>query len=441
MFCPNCGAPTEENALFCGECGIHIDNIADSIAQNEWKQPYESGAYNSDARLKEYGNPAKRVTKAAGTFINSEILSAKWFIIALVAILSVTAIVIVVILSRPAADTTDNAQSLPISSNSKTDLIDDNEYTLEQEQEQEQERAQEIADKAFAAHQDILAQIISSPNDFFDYDSSFSLGECTYAMSDIDGDGVNELAVNFTACVSASMKTSIWKYDPASGRDVTYATLNEGVSFYKGNYVEARYSHNHSEGYTVWPYDILKYDEDIREYICIASGYSIDREYAGNYFPDERDTDGDGVIYHLDNSEDSEELTEQEYLERRNKYIPDKNLIAVQWLELANNKAFQSVSPQERIKDYSIYSPELFRAGMDGRVTTDTPAHAGINMRALPQSDSDLITTLKEGDGIEIISDYDEQDSGYILVRHNDANEGVSFTGWVLCKYLECRES
>lgn len=72
------------------------------------------------------------------------------------------------------------------------------------------------------------------------------------------------------------------------------------------------------------------------------------------------------------------------------------------------------------------------------RVSYDTPAHAGINLRQYPSSDSYLIDTIPEGEELIIAQPYNEANNGYIKVfAKSYYGDDFSLEGWVMNRYIE----
>ena len=191
---------------------------------------------------------------------------------------------------------------------------------------------------AMAAHYALLLDIVQNFGKYMtDYDASlgsFNTDDCKFTTADIDGDGVRELIVDFTTGSMASMFMCVWKYDPQSGKDVVYGRLNEGSVFYRNGLVRSDLSHNHSQGNTIWPYYILEYDNGKGNYEIIGSGSCADVEWMEDSFPYSEDVDGDGVIYYFSIGDKDYDCTKLEYEALKNTYIPDENILPMQWNKL-----------------------------------------------------------------------------------------------------------
>lgn len=107
-----------------------------------------------------------------------------------------------------------------------------------------------------------------------------------------------------------------------------------GVStdFYRNKYLVIYASHNQSPGYTIWPYNVYKYNESTKKYSnLIYSAYCINK--GNNQYRASEDIDKDGVIYVVDNKK----LTKSQYDYYVNTYIPSKNKINISQKKITNS--------------------------------------------------------------------------------------------------------
>lgn len=130
------------------------------------------------------------------------------------------------------------------------------------------------------------------------------MGENQYSIVDIDGDGKEELLICFTNTYMAAMVERVYAYDPES--DTLQEELVEfpDVTYYDNGTVIAGWSHNQGLGETLWPFTLYQYDSSSDTYLEVASVDSWEKsyrekDYEGNMFPDELDTDGDGILYFI----------------------------------------------------------------------------------------------------------------------------------------------
>lgn len=120
-----------------------------------------------------------------------------------------------------------------------------------------------------------------------------------FAICDVDGDGADELIVEWTPAdgIASSWTTYIYNHSGLEefscyGRPVFY-----------GSCLEAPRSHSQGRsGDRLWPYDLYEVND---LYVWVASVEGWDRTLADGAdwmeipFPDEADTDGDGYVYYI----------------------------------------------------------------------------------------------------------------------------------------------
>lgn len=128
----------------------------------------------------------------------------------------------------------------------------------------------------------------------------------TFAVTDIDGDGREELIISYMNASMAGMFEMIYDYDPAGGQ-LRQEFLNfPSNTYYDNGVIIAQASHNHSRGMDFWPVAYYRYqaDQDSYEWIGYADTWS--KEWSETFdgdeskpFPEELDVDGDGILYNI----------------------------------------------------------------------------------------------------------------------------------------------
>ena len=127
-----------------------------------------------------------------------------------------------------------------------------------------------------------------------------------YSVMDIDADGQDELMINFANASSmAGMVLYIYDYNRETKEVyIEYAGWPK-MTVYDNGYMKEEASHNHGRSSLddFWPYSLLKYNDQVDKYECIANidawQYQILEDIDPDpKFPKEKDLDGDGIVYY-----------------------------------------------------------------------------------------------------------------------------------------------
>ena len=126
--------------------------------------------------------------------------------------------------------------------------------------------------------------------------------EYRYAITDIDGDGFEELLLMQDTGVMASMDYLI--LDGQGGRLRAELEVFPSLTFYENGYVRADASHNQGLAGDFWPYALYRYDAESDRYQKVAMADAWDgslhpQDYAGNPFPKDADVSGAGIVYYV----------------------------------------------------------------------------------------------------------------------------------------------
>ena len=127
--------------------------------------------------------------------------------------------------------------------------------------------------------------------------------ESTYfALYDVDGDGQEELLLNWTGASMADTVEYIWGY----GDNGTHVELCEfpALTCYDNGVIEAEWSHNQGLAGEFWPYFLYRYNAETDQYELCGGADAWDKRVAktneqGEAFPDDIDADQDGIVYYL----------------------------------------------------------------------------------------------------------------------------------------------
>lgn len=125
--------------------------------------------------------------------------------------------------------------------------------------------------------------------------------EYRYTITDIDGDGFEELLMQGTG-VMASMDYLV--LDGQGGQLRAELEAFPSLTFYENGYVRADASHNQGLAGDFWPYALYRYDAESDSYQQVAVADAWDgsihpQDYAGNPFPKDADVSGAGIVYYV----------------------------------------------------------------------------------------------------------------------------------------------
>lgn len=126
--------------------------------------------------------------------------------------------------------------------------------------------------------------------------------EYRYTITDIDGDGFEELLLMQDPGVMASMDYLV--LDGQGGQLRAELEVFPSLTFYENGYVRADASHNQGLAGDFWPYALYRYDAESDSYQKVAAVDAWDgsihaQDYAGNPFPKDADASGAGIVYYV----------------------------------------------------------------------------------------------------------------------------------------------
>ena len=126
--------------------------------------------------------------------------------------------------------------------------------------------------------------------------------EYRYTITDIDGDGFEELLLIQDTGVMASMDYLV--LDGQGGQLRAELEAFPSLTFYENGYVRADASHNQGLAGDFWPYALYRYDAESDSYQQVAVADAWDgsihpQDYAGNPFPKDADVSGAGIVYYV----------------------------------------------------------------------------------------------------------------------------------------------
>lgn len=135
-----------------------------------------------------------------------------------------------------------------------------------------------------------------------DYMGMEAAAENRFALTDVDGDGQEELLLFWDNACMAGTTEFIFGYD-SGGIHVELSAFPDLI-FYDNGIVEESWSHNQGLAGRFWPYNIYRYDAENDAYQYFGGVDAWDKDvqeenYEGDSFPTDIDVDGDGLVYYI----------------------------------------------------------------------------------------------------------------------------------------------
>lgn len=181
-------------------------------------------------------------------------------------------------------------------------------------------------------------------------DPDYDMSENKFAVYDIDGDGNEELIIQFTTTAVAGMVEYIYDYDSESQELREQFLEFPALTFYDNGVIKADWSHNQGLAGDFWPYTLYQYEKETDTYTEIGSVDAWDKSYfeqdfSGNPFPDETDVDGDGMVYYFMSADDfsrKEPVDGEKYNQWVDSYLNGAQELNVPFMDLTEEN-IQSV--------------------------------------------------------------------------------------------------
>ena len=174
----------------------------------------------------------------------------------------------------------------------------------------------------------------------------------SFTVSDVDGDGQEELILLIIGEMHAGYRGYVLSYDPASGAVGIALSGYPSLTFYGTGAVTEDWSYNQGLGGRFWPYTIYTYDAQTDTYRTEGWVDAWDRQIWENNpdfapFPDELDTSGTGFLYFITDARTGEEtgpVDASVYEAWRDQYLDVDGVLPLTWHALSeeNIQALES---------------------------------------------------------------------------------------------------
>lgn len=175
----------------------------------------------------------------------------------------------------------------------------------------------------YAAYQFALQQIAfehvypDGTDTGFDGASGF-IEENHFALYDVNGDGRDELIVQFVTAPMAGNVESVYSYQE-DGSLIRQLAVFPSMKYYDNGMVREDWSHGSAlAGDNYWPYNLYRYSEEEGEYVLLAEvnmwSKSVDTvDDKGDSYPEDIDAEKAGTVFILTRDGVTETLSKSEY--------------------------------------------------------------------------------------------------------------------------------
>lgn len=231
----------------------------------------------------------------------------------------------------------------------------------------------------------------------------------SFAVCDIDNDGVEELLVEVSSGSMAEKRFVIYQYDLENDNvKVEFEEFTNEV-FYDNGILIDHFSHNHGFGDAIKPYNIYQYDAQKDTYIYLGYVDSWNKEIAdtdlnGNAFPDDIDIDGDGNVYYIADADGIVEIVDGPQFDKWQKeIIAGAEEIKIDWQRLKSD-------------NYSVYTKAYIQSCMQKikEETADNVKDIGYLYMNCKENGSDYMDAISQECGIEIEKEEELSYAGYV---------------------------
>lgn len=125
-----------------------------------------------------------------------------------------------------------------------------------------------------------------------------------FAIQDVDGDGREELLIDYQGSIMATIQEMVYDFDESKGELYREIWDFPDIQFYAGGYARSDMSHNHTRS-DFWPYNLYRYNSgtDRYELAFVVTAWDkalVETDAAGNPFPDAVDVSGTGRVFMIE---------------------------------------------------------------------------------------------------------------------------------------------
>lgn len=179
-----------------------------------------------------------------------------------------------------------------------------------------------------------------------------------FAITDVDGDGVEELIVEVNNADVATKITVVYQYDFEDNSYYREASFFPGAVFYDNDIVFDEWSHNTGNGSFIWPYSVYKYDRADNAYYFISQVDSWTKDIKEDGFPDDVDKDQDGNIVVISSADETLYLDNSEYYQWITKITEGSSEKVIEFNQLIPDNYLKYVNDYISYMIYKVDVPD-----------------------------------------------------------------------------------
>ncbi len=220
-------------------------------------------------------------------------------------------------------------------------------------EESEEQRSARLEAYQFALQQIALEHVWPDGSDS-GFDNIGSIEDNLFAICDVDGDGFDELIIQFTTAPMAGNSVRVYGFDNISGALTNELTEFPALTFYTNGFIKADWSHGDYLTGDYWPYTLYRYaaktdtyDEFAQVNMWSKSADTVN--YQGDPYPEEIDAEGAGTVFIISQNGETKTISKSEYDEWLSKILEatSEQMIPYQALSEDNIKSVNDNTMRE----------------------------------------------------------------------------------------------
>lgn len=191
-----------------------------------------------------------------------------------------------------------------------------------------------------------------------------------FAIYDINRDGEDELLIKIQSGSEAGQGQYIYKVDASQSQLEALYNFSINVVFYDTGIIKEDWEHNQGLSVNFWPYSIWRLGINECPYVGGADAWekiAHQTDFDGKPFPDQIDTDGNGIVYFIGDESDinyDNPVDDAEYSAFMKKYFGEGNETYIPWQNITEENiesatGYAMTASSESSADYGALSADM----------------------------------------------------------------------------------